>query len=74
MADRVIEVQVGPEGEVIIEAHGFKGQGCKQSTEFLVEALGKAKDVKEKAEWYVNNSSQTRRLRKIGVDGRKLCG
>ena len=74
MAEKVIEVRVDSEGEVVVEAHGFKGIGCKTDTEFLIEALGSAKDTKEKAEWYVNNSSSTRRLRRIGVDGSKLCG
>lgn len=74
MGEKLVEVMVGPNGEVKVEAHGFKGQGCKNATKFIEEALGKAKDTKEKAEWYINNSSQTRRLRRLGVDGSKLCG
>jgi len=74
MADRIVEVRVGPEGEVIIEGHGFKGRGCTESAEFLVEALGSVRDSKKKAEWYLENSTSTRHLRRIGVDGRKLCG
>lgn len=74
MGQQVIEVLVGPNGEVKLEAHGFKGKSCKEATEFLEKALGGKQDTKVKAEWYVRNSTATRRLRKVGVDGSKLCG
>ena len=71
---RLIEVRVGPNGEVEVEAHGFKGKECKNSTKWLEEALGKEGDVRKKAEWYLTNSSSLRRQRKVGIDGAKLCG
>lgn len=74
MAKKVVEVLIGPNGEVIVEAHGFKGKECKEATKFLEDALGKAGDIKKKAEWYLQNSTSLRRQRKLGVNGRKLCG
>lgn len=38
--NRRILVKVSPAGEVIIEAAGFQGKGCKAATEALEIALG----------------------------------
>ena len=35
-----IKVVVTPEGEIIIEAIGFKGRGCENATAALEKALG----------------------------------
>jgi hypothetical protein len=37
---RTIEVTVSPEGDVMVEANGFKGKGCTKVTEALEKALG----------------------------------
>jgi len=74
MGQQIIEVLVGPNGEVKIEAHGYKGKSCEEATKFLEDALGDKADVKKKAEWYIKNSSNLRRQRRYGVDGSKLCG
>ena len=46
-----IEMIVSPEGEITIEALGFKGQGCAKATEALEQALGTVKQRKRKPEW-----------------------
>ena len=35
-----IEVVVSPQGEIVIEAVGFKGADCETATKFLEVALG----------------------------------
>ena len=35
-----IEVVVSPQGDIVIEAVGFKGADCEAATKFLEEALG----------------------------------
>lgn len=42
-------------GEAKIEAHGFKGDGCKNATKFLKEALGNCTDFQRKESWYEQN-------------------
>jgi hypothetical protein len=69
-----IEILFGPNGEVEIEAFGFKGKGCKQATKFLEDALGTAKDTKTKIEWFVKNAESIQRNKKYGYNPAKLCG
>lgn len=45
---RSIEITVSPNGELSIDAVGFKGPDCEQATKFLEEALGvQAQKVKK---------------------------
>ena len=37
MAQKTIEVVIGPDGSLKIEAMGFKGADCERATAFLVE-------------------------------------
>ena len=46
-----IEVDIGPEGEVEIDAVGFSGPDCEQATRFLEEALGDVKSRSRKPEY-----------------------
>lgn len=46
-----IEVVVSPEGEVVINAVGFKGQGCEQATKALEQAMGTSGKRTKKPEW-----------------------
>ena len=39
---RLIEVTVSPQGDILIDAVGFKGADCEKATHFLEEALGVA--------------------------------
>jgi len=37
-----IEVTVSPQGDILIDAVGFKGADCEMATKYLEEALGVA--------------------------------
>lgn len=70
-----IEVLFGPDGEIKIEAFGYRGSSCKEATEFLEKALGSEIDTVQKAEWELRNSEWVREAqRKHGIDTEKLCG
>lgn len=71
---RQIEVLFGPEGEVVIEAVGFKGKGCKQATKFLEDALGKSIDVKQKVEWHMVNAGNIQKTKRFVRNPSNLCG
>ena len=49
---RTIEIIVGPQGEIKIDAIGFKGPDCDQATKFLEEALGKVERKVKKPEYH----------------------
>lgn len=55
-------------GECVVEAQGFKGNSCKDATEFLRKTLGQCTDFKRKAEWYEAN------LQVSGCLNSALCG
>lgn len=48
-----IIVEIGPKGEVKIEAVGFVGNECKAITAALEEALGTVTDTVEKPEFHM---------------------
>jgi len=74
MTNKRIEITIDSEGNAEIEAFGFKGKSCKETTAFLEEALGKAGDVRKKAEWYLVNSDYVRQTQKFGINSKNLCG
>lgn len=47
-----IVVEVSPEGEVKIEAVGYKGQSCSLATKALEKALGLSGKSTKKPEWH----------------------
>jgi len=47
-----IEVVVSPQGDIVIEAVGFKGADCEAATKFLEEALGVLKARDRKPEYH----------------------
>ena len=51
-----ITVDVEADGQVRIEAIGFSGTGCEQTTAFLEEALGTVMDRQRKPEYYQTNA------------------
>jgi len=57
MSKQII-VSVSPDGEVSIEAVGYKGQACRKATEALEHALGQVKTYKPKPEMYQANAQQ----------------
>ena len=69
-----ITVMFGPEGQIQIEAHGYKGKSCEDATKFLAEALGTEKDTKHKIEWFMRNAEANQKAAKFGVNASMLCG
>lgn len=59
-----IDVDIGPGGEVEIDAVGFSGPDCEEATKFLEEALGQHTVRKRKPEYW--------RQRRRTVAGNKL--
>lgn len=55
-------------GEAQIEAKGFKGSGCTDTTKFLKDALGGDAETSLKAEYYEHN------LDTVGVLNTQTCG
>lgn len=41
MSQKRILVRVSPNGDIQVEADGFKGKGCEAATQAIEEALGK---------------------------------
>ena len=65
MAERIaldIEVVVGKQGEIKIDAVGFKGADCEKATAFLEKALGTVKGKTKKPEYH----QQTQREQRVG--------
>ncbi len=52
MSKRTIEITVSPSGELSIDAVGFKGADCEQTTKFLEEALGMQAQKIRKPEYH----------------------
>lgn len=54
-----IIVEVSPDGEVKIEAVGYRGQSCAKATEALEKAMGlPGKSVKKKEYFQTESSAQ----------------
>lgn len=49
-------IDIDPEGNVLIEGHGFKGKACELPAD-LMNALGQPTDVKKKAEYHASAST-----------------
>ena len=49
---KTIEVVVGTQGEIKIDAVGFKGADCEKATAFLEKALGQVKGRQKKPEYH----------------------
>ena len=49
---KIIEVVVGKQGEIKIDAVGFKGADCEKATAFLEQALGQVKTRQKKPEYH----------------------
>ncbi len=60
---RAIEVTVSPNGDILIDAIGFKGADCEKATRFLEEALGVIAQKQKKPEYQqANRTAQTQSL------------
>ena len=49
---RSIEILIAPDGQLTIEAVGFKGADCDQATKFLETALGLTAAKQRKPEYH----------------------
>jgi len=49
---QTIEIIVTPQGQLQIDAMGFKGPDCALATRYLEEALGQVASCKKKPEFY----------------------
>jgi Protein of unknown function (DUF2997) len=61
---KTIEVIVSPQGDISIDAVGFKGADCEKATRFLEEALGVVSNRARKPEYHA--SANTRNQQKLG--------
>ena len=61
---RIIEISILPQGEVQIDAVGFKGPDCELATRFLEEALGVVWAKQKKPEFHQRQA--TKRQQKLG--------
>ena len=52
MARKSIELTIGPDGQLSIEAVGFSGPDCEKATAFLEQVLGKATRKRHTPDYY----------------------
>ena len=52
MNQRTIEIIIGTDGQLSIDAVGFRGADCEKATAFLEQALGKNTEKQRKPEYY----------------------
>ena len=65
MSERV-EVTVGADGSVTVEAHGVKGSGCKALTEAIERAIGTTTADTKKPEFMQQAPAVAGRTQKAG--------
>lgn len=56
------------DGEVKVDAQGFKGRSCASATKFIKDALGQVTSETKKLEWMQEN------VEKTGSINTNLCG
>jgi hypothetical protein len=49
---KTIDILVRPNGETILETHGFSGEQCQQASRFLEQALGRSVQELRTSEFY----------------------
>lgn len=57
---RSIEVAIGPDGKLSIEANGYTGADCETATAFLEEALGLLQERTHKPQFHTKPAVKTR--------------
>lgn len=62
---KTIEVTISPNGELSIDAVGFKGPDCEQATQYLEEALGTVGTKAKKPEYH--QRTVTKNQQKVGT-------
>jgi hypothetical protein len=56
--NRCIEILIAPDGQLTIDAVGFKGADCDQATKFLEQALGLTAGKQRKPEYHQSTRRQ----------------
>ena len=56
--NRSIEILIGPDGTLTIDAVNFRGADCDQATAFLEQALGLTGEKRRKLEFYQTQRRQ----------------
>lgn len=49
---KIINILVRPNGETVLETHGFTGEQCQSASRFLEQALGRTVHAQRTAEFY----------------------
>lgn len=65
---RKIHVRITPSGDITVEAHGFKGNGCESATKAIEEALGKAGTRTRKPDFW-KQANASRNQQRLGGGG-----
>ena len=66
MKRKEIEIVIDQDGNVQVEARGFRGRTCAAATKDFLEALGGSQCEKKKSEWYQTEKTCTRQVVKQG--------
>ena len=66
---KTIEVIVGPNGQIRVEARGFDGASCLEATKELEQALGQTASRRRKPEFY--RSRAAARKQRLGGGERR---
>ena len=64
MTRKTVELVIGLDGSLKIEAMGFKGADCERATAFLEKALGRISGRSKKPEYY--HREEIKRQQRIG--------
>ena len=62
MVKKRIKVLISPEGEVTVEAIGYKGKACEEATRGIEKMLGSVTEKKFKPERYAAGSSVAQKV------------
>lgn len=57
MESKKVEIVLGADGSVKVEAFGFKGASCEEATAFLDELFGKRDSVNYKDDYYTTDET-----------------
>ena len=66
---RKIHVRITPSGDITVEAHGIKGQGCEAATKAIEDALGKAGTRTRKPDFWRQSNGSRNQQRLGGGEG-----
>lgn len=56
--NKQVIIQVSPDGEVKIDAVGFKGNACEKATAALIKAMGQVTKSAKKPEFFAQQTQE----------------